>query len=89
MREDARVHLIFDGRAPGGLIGEEWVDERCRVVGTGAESADDGIARLAAEWRATGHPFRLVTSDRELRRRAGEGVEITGGGSFAAELLSF
>ena len=21
-REDARVHLVFDGRAPGGLVGE-------------------------------------------------------------------
>ena len=53
---------------------------------TGDDAANH--ARLAAEWRTEGRPFRLVTSDRELRRRAGEGVEITGGGSFAAELLS-
>jgi hypothetical protein len=86
VREGARVHLFFDGRAPGGLVGDRWLDEGSRVVGTGAESADDAIARTAAGWRAEGRPFRLVTSDRELCRRAGEGVETVGGGSFATEL---
>lgn len=87
-REDLRVHLVFDGRAPGGLVGERWLDGRCRLVGTGRESADDVIARTAARWRREGRSFRLVTSDRELRRRAGQGAEVTGGGAFAGKLLA-
>ena len=83
-----RVHLVFDGRAPGDLVGEREVDPSLCLVGTGAESADDAIVRIAAGWRAEGRPFRLVTSDRELRRRAGDGAELTGGGSFAGELLA-
>lgn len=47
-------------------------------------SADDWIAEHAAELR----PYWLVTSDRELRARAGEDAErVVGGGSFARELL--
>lgn len=83
-----RVHLVFDGRAPGGLVGELDVDPSLRLIGTGTESADDAIARIAKRWRAEGRPFRLVTSDRELRRRGGEGAAVTGGGSFAGELLA-
>jgi hypothetical protein len=66
--------LVFDGSAP-----MEAVD----IIGTGAETADDWIAREAARFQ----PYWLVTSDRELRRRVGGGAErIIGGGSFAAEL---
>jgi hypothetical protein len=66
--------LVFDGRAP--LQADD-------VVGTGHESADDWIVREAAGLA----PYWLVTSDRELRRRAGGGAErLIGGGSFAAEL---
>ena len=66
--------LVFDGRAPV---------EADDVVGTGAESADDWIAREAPRFV----PYWLVTSDRELRSRAGGGAErVIGGGSFAAEL---
>jgi rRNA-processing protein FCF1 len=66
--------LVFDGRAPL---------EAADVVGTGAESADDWIAREAPGLA----PYWLVTSDRALRRRAGGGAErMLGGGSFAAEL---
>jgi hypothetical protein len=68
---------VFDGsapEAPGGL----------QVVGTGAESADDWIARRAAELE---EPYTLVTSDRELRERAGGKAEqVIGGGTFALEL---
>ena len=41
-----------------------------KVVGTTAESADDRIAR-DAESSPRGRPYRLVTSDRGLRGRAG------------------
>ena len=48
------------------------------------ESADDRIARWAAEPEG---PYWLVTSDRELRERAGVGAErVIGGGSFARML---
>ena len=65
----------------------EFCDERpvrLTEVGTEAESADDWIARRAAQ---LDEPFVLVTSDRELRQRAGNRAErIVGGGSFAREL---
>ena len=64
--------LVFDGPAPEGAFG------------TGNESADDWIARAAAELDG---PYWLVTSDRELRERAGGASERTiGGGSFLREL---
>ena len=47
------------------------------------ESADDWIARHARDHR----PYWLVTSDRELRERAGGDAErVIGGGSFLREL---
>jgi hypothetical protein len=73
-----RPVIVFDGRAP--------VDAP-DVVGTGRESADDWLTREAARLRESGEPFWLVTSDRELRDRAGGGAErVIGGGSFAREL---
>jgi hypothetical protein len=64
--------LVFDGRAPEGAIG------------TGGESADDWIARAVADLQ---EPYWLVTSDRELRERAGARAERTiGGGGFLREL---
>jgi hypothetical protein len=67
------VLIVFDGRAP-----EEAPD----VVGSGG-SADDWLAAHAAEHA----PYWLVTSDRELRERAGSGAErIVGGGAFLREL---
>jgi len=75
--EGADAVAVFDGPAPEAVSGVE-------VVGTGKESADDWIARRAAE---LSEPYVLVTSDRELRERAGGGAErIVGGGSFAQEL---
>lgn len=72
--EGMRALLVFDGRAP--VEAED-------VVGTHDESADDWIAREAPGFR----PYWLVTSDRELRRRAGgEAERVIGGGSFAREL---
>jgi rRNA-processing protein FCF1 len=54
------------------------------VVFEGEETADDRIAREASELDG---PYWLVTSDRELRERAGGRAErVIGGGSFAREL---
>jgi hypothetical protein len=53
------------------------------VVWEMEQSADDWIAAHAAEHR----PYWLVTSDRDLRARAGGDAErVLGGGSFAREL---
>jgi predicted RNA-binding protein with PIN domain len=80
-----RAVLVFDGNAP-----ERDGDERIAVAGTGAESADDWIVRAANELERAGRPYRLVTSDRELRARAGGGADdVVGGGTFARSLRSF
>jgi len=65
-----------------------WAAERgydFRVVFEGAdESADDRIVRETAELDR----YWLVTSDRELRERAGARAErVVGGGAFVRELL--
>jgi predicted RNA-binding protein with PIN domain len=73
--EGAESVVVFDGGAPEG------------AVGTGAESADDWITRRAFELAAAGESYWLVTSDRELRERAGgEAEQITGGGGFLSLL---
>lgn len=65
---------------------EEWAAQEGvdpRVVFEGAETADDRIAREAAEEER----YWLVTSDRGLRERAGERAErVIGGGSFLRRL---
>jgi predicted RNA-binding protein with PIN domain len=77
--EGAEAIAVFDGHAPEAFAGVE-------VVGTGAESADDWITRRAAE---LAEPYVLVTSDRELRGRAGGSAErVIGGGAFARELTA-
>jgi len=82
-----RAVVVFDHKAPGGLVGERELDERCVLVGTGSESADEWIARAAAEHAAEGRRYWLVTSDRTLREVAGRRAERTiGGGSFLREL---
>ena len=74
----ADLLVVFDGPPP------EDADD---VTGTTAESADDRIAELAADLAAEGRPYWLVTSDRELRQRAGGAAErVVGGGSFVREL---
>jgi hypothetical protein len=79
-RNDMSAVLVFDGRAPRGG------DEGCAVVGTGPESADAWLIRRAAQLRAAGTPFWLVTSDRALRKAADGAARTIGGGSFADEL---
>src|SRR3954447_479222 len=67
--------IVFDGRAPAG------------AVGVRGETADDWIARRAAELE---RPFWLVPSDRGLRDRvAGRAERLVGGGSFARELRRY
>jgi predicted RNA-binding protein with PIN domain len=78
-----RTVVVFDGSAP-----EVGAGESVELVSTGAESADDWIAREAGALRERGASVWLVTSDRELRERAGADAErVTGGGSFARTLL--
>jgi predicted RNA-binding protein with PIN domain len=85
--QGVRAVVVFDGDAPGGLVGEQEVAPHCLLVGTGSESADDWLVRTAAQLRAGYEPFWLVTSDRALRELAGDGAEkVVGGGSFAREL---
>jgi hypothetical protein len=85
---DVHTIVIFDGRTPGGRVGEEEAGPHCTLVGTGGEIADDWIAREAAALAERGERYWLVTSDRELRRRAGGAAERTiGGGAFVRELL--
>jgi predicted RNA-binding protein with PIN domain len=85
--EHVRAVVVFDGRDHEGLLGERQPEGTPAVVGTGGESADDWIARRAAELREAATPYWLVTSDRRLRARAGDGAERTiGGGSFLGEL---
>jgi rRNA-processing protein FCF1 len=73
-------------------LSDAWAEQhgaRAEVVFEGAESADDRIAARAAELAGRGARYWLVTSDRELRERAGRAAERTiGGGSFARELAS-
>ena len=81
-REHVSVEVVFDGKPPLAVASPE-----ATVFGSAPESADAWIARRAAELRANGARFWLVTSDRALRANAGRGAErVIGGGSFAREL---
>jgi predicted RNA-binding protein with PIN domain len=81
-RNGVHAVVVFDGRAP-----QSSGTDHCTVLGTRGETADEWLTRRAAELRADSERFWLVTSDRELRRAAGEGAErLIGGGSFADEL---
>jgi hypothetical protein len=82
-REEADVVLVFDGRAPGGVLGERRLDDRTTVVGTGGESADDWLIREAPTYPDAW----LVTSDRALRDAASSHAsKVVGGGSFLRQL---
>jgi hypothetical protein len=81
---DAELVLVFDGRAPGGVLGERRLDERITVVGTGGESADDWLIREAPKYPGAW----LVTSDRALREAASSHAsKVVGGGSFLRQLV--
>jgi predicted RNA-binding protein with PIN domain len=84
-----RAVVVFDGKAPGALVGERRLGFHCVVVGAGAESADAWLKRTAAECHAEERRYWLVTSDRALRAVAGKHADRTiGGGTFARELRS-
>ena len=83
--EGCRALIVFDGSAPTLELGEA---DSVELVATGAGSADDWIAREAEALRRRGATYWLVTSDRELRTRAGSGAARTiGGGTFARTIL--
>ncbi len=66
-----------------------WAKERgveAEVFWETELSADDRIAARAAELAEAGAPYWVVTSDRELRRRAAGAGRILGGGAFVREL---
>lgn len=74
-----RAELMERSRAWGDRHGH-----RVEVVWEGARTADDEIARLAAELNGE---VWVVTSDRGLRDRVeGNAARVIGGGSFAREL---
>jgi hypothetical protein len=74
-----RAVIVFDGPAPEVAA----LADHCAVVGTAGETADAWLERATRDAAC----FWLVTSDRELRRRAGEGAErIIGGGTFLQQL---
>jgi hypothetical protein len=66
---------------------ERWAEREgavARLIWEGTETADDRIAREAADLDG---PYWLVTSDRGLRERAAAKADrVIGGGSFAREL---
>ena len=82
-RHGHRIVLVFDGEAPGDVVGTAQLDERTTVVGSGAESADEWLIREAPAHAGAW----LVTSDRALREAAGTAAgRLIGGGSFLREL---
>jgi predicted RNA-binding protein with PIN domain len=82
-RNGNRIVLVFDGKAPGGVVGTTELDERTTLVGSGGESADEWLIREAPQYRGAW----LVTSDRALRAAAGgEAERVIGGGGFLREL---
>jgi hypothetical protein len=72
-REGVDLMVVFDGGAPDDADDVAW-----------APHADDEIARIVRDHQG---PVWLVTSDRELRRRAGESaVKTLGGGGFIGQI---
>jgi YacP-like NYN domain len=81
----AHALVVFDGTPPDDRDAD--VGGTLKVVGTTGETADDRIARDAEALARDGRPYRLVTSDRGLRARAGAAADdVVGGGTFARTL---
>ncbi len=81
--EGVQALAVFDGPAP-----DAPPHPAVELAGTSGESADDRIAAEAEARAARGETVWLVTSDRELRARAGGAVERTLGGGAFARLLT-
>jgi hypothetical protein len=82
-RHGYELVLVFDGKAPGGIVGARRLDERTTLVGSGGESADDWLIREAPAYAGAW----LVTSDRALREAVGaHAAQVIGGGAFLREL---
>ena len=82
-RHGHQVVLVFDGKAPGGVVGTARLDDRTTLVGSGGESADEWLIREAPAYP---EPW-LVTSDRALRAEAGaHASRLIGGGAFLRDL---
>ena len=82
-RHGHRLVIVFDGKAPGGIVGSSELDDRTTLVGSGGESADDWLIREAPSYPGAW----LVTSDRPLREAAGRQADrIIGGGGFLRQL---
>ena len=81
--EGVRALAVFDGPAP-----ETPSHPAVEVTGTARESADDLIAAEAASRAGRGETVWLVTSDRDLRSRAGSAAAKTIGGGTFARLLT-
>jgi hypothetical protein len=72
-REGHELLIVFDGEPPA--VAPDLV---------GAAHADDEIVAIGA---GLDEPYWVVTSDRELRSRLGEGpARVVGGGSFARSI---
>ena len=83
-REGHRAVLVFDGDAPRDAAAGD-----CVVMGTGAETADERLERLADDLAADRRPYWLVTSDRALRAAAGrDAARVVGGGAFLGLIRS-
>lgn len=82
-RHGHQIVLVFDGKAPGGVVGTQQLDERATLVGSGSESADEWLIREAPAYRDAW----LITSDRALREAAGaRASRLIGGGAFLRSL---
>jgi predicted RNA-binding protein with PIN domain len=82
-RHGHEVVIVFDGKAPGGIVNAARLDGRTTLVGSAGESADEWLIR-----EAPSHPDAwLVTSDRALREAAGaHASRLIGGGAFLRSL---
>jgi hypothetical protein len=81
--EGVQALAVFDGPAP-----DAPAHPAVELAGTARESADDRLAAEAAARSARGETVWLVTSDRELRARAGSAAARTIGGGTFARLLA-
>jgi predicted RNA-binding protein with PIN domain len=82
-RHGHEVVIVYDGKAPDGIVGTERLDKRTTLVGSGGESADGWLIREAPAFPRAW----LVTSDRALRAAAGANASrVIGGGAFLRTL---